>query len=84
MFIGAAVFATVFTIIQLDKPAEAHHFEPEIYNMERGARDKLINDYNTMNKWEFNEKYGHLWDFTLKDQQIPKASSIVSSQEKPL
>lgn len=84
LFIGAAVFATVFTIIQLDKPAEPHHFEPEIYNMERGARDKLIHDYNTMNKWEFNKKYGHLWDFTLKDEQIPKASSIVSSKEKQL
>lgn len=50
----------------MDKPAKPHNFEPEIYNMERGARDKLINAYNTMNKWEFNEKYGHLWDFTQK------------------
>lgn len=66
MFIGAALFVTIFTIIQMDKPAKPHNFEPEIYNMERGARDKLINAYNTMNKWEFNEKYGHLWDFTQK------------------
>ncbi|KAI9196236.1 hypothetical protein LWI28_022143 [Acer negundo] len=73
LFIGAAVFATIFTIIELDKPDQPHNFEPEIYNMERGARDKLINDYNTMSIWEFNEKYGHLWDFTLKDEQITKA-----------
>ncbi|KAK0608403.1 hypothetical protein LWI29_030221 [Acer saccharum] len=51
LFIGAAVFATIFTIIELDKPDQPHNFEPEIYNMERGARDKLINDYNTMSIW---------------------------------
>ncbi|KAK1592909.1 hypothetical protein Q3G72_032279 [Acer saccharum] len=73
VFVHAAVFATIFTIIELDKPDQPHNFEPEIYNMERGARDKLINDYNTMSIWEFNEKYGHLWDFTLKDEQITKA-----------
>ncbi|KAL9408216.1 hypothetical protein AB3S75_046716 [Citrus x aurantiifolia] len=66
LFIGAAVFVTIFTVIELDKPDKPHNFEPEIYNMERGARDKLINDYNTMSIWEFNEKYGHLWDFTVQ------------------
>lgn len=50
----------------MDKPDKPHHFEPHIYNMERGARDKLINDYNTMSIWEFNEKYGDLWDTTSK------------------
>ncbi|XP_031255983.1 photosynthetic NDH subunit of subcomplex B 5, chloroplastic [Pistacia vera] len=72
LFIGAAVFVTIFTIFELDKPDKPHNFEPEIYNMERGARDKLINDYNTMSIWEFNEKYGHLWDFTVKVEETTK------------
>lgn len=72
LFIGAAVFATIFMVIELDKPAEAHNFEPQIYNMERGARDKLINDYNTMSIWEFNEKYNELWDFTVNNEDIVK------------
>ncbi|KAJ4722577.1 NAD(P)H dehydrogenase 18, partial [Melia azedarach] len=72
LFIGAAVFVTIFTVIELDKPDKPHNFEPEIYNMERGARDKLINDYNTMSIWEFNEKYGHLWDFTVERDEITK------------
>lgn len=69
LYIGAAVFTIVFCIIEMDKPSEAHNFEPQIYNMERGARDKLISDYNTMDIWEFNEKYGDIWDFTVKLQK---------------
>lgn len=56
----------------MDKPDKPHHFEPHIYNMERGARDKMINDYNTMNIWEFNEKYGDLWDTTIQKDDITK------------
>uniref|UniRef100_A0A7N0TKE3 NAD(P)H dehydrogenase 18 n=1 Tax=Kalanchoe fedtschenkoi TaxID=63787 RepID=A0A7N0TKE3_KALFE len=70
LYIGAAVFVVVFCIIEMDKPDKPHNFEPQIYNMERGARDKLIADYNTMNIWEFNEKYGDLWDFTEKKNDI--------------
>ncbi|OMO54746.1 hypothetical protein CCACVL1_27624 [Corchorus capsularis] len=65
LYIGAAVFTVIFCIIEMDKPDQPHHFEPQIYNMERGARDKLINDYNTMSIWDFNEKYEDLWDFTV-------------------
>ncbi|XWS13757.1 hypothetical protein CRYUN_Cryun36dG0065700 [Craigia yunnanensis] len=72
LFIGAAVFTAIFCIIEMDKPDKPHHFEPQIYNMERGARDKLINDYNTMSIWDFNEKYGDLWDFTVKKDDITK------------
>ncbi|KAG9152769.1 hypothetical protein Leryth_023565 [Lithospermum erythrorhizon] len=57
LYIGAAIFTVVFCIIEMNKPSEPHNFEPQIYNMERGARDKLISDYNTMDIWEFNEKY---------------------------
>uniref|UniRef100_A0A0F7CYQ8 NAD(P)H dehydrogenase 18 n=1 Tax=California macrophylla TaxID=337344 RepID=A0A0F7CYQ8_9ROSI len=70
MFIGAAVFIVVFSIIEMNKPDYPHNFEPQIYNMERGARDKLINDYNTMEIWDFNEKYGELWDFTVPHDDI--------------
>uniref|UniRef100_A0A0F7GXV1 NAD(P)H dehydrogenase 18 n=1 Tax=Hypseocharis bilobata TaxID=253189 RepID=A0A0F7GXV1_9ROSI len=70
LFIGAAVFIVVFCIIEMDKPDKPHNFEPQIYNMERGARDKLISDYNTMSIWEFNEKYGELWDFTVPHDDI--------------
>ncbi|RZB49866.1 Photosynthetic NDH subunit of subcomplex B 5, chloroplastic [Glycine soja] len=66
LYIGAGIFTIIFCIIEMDKPDKAHHFEPHIYNMEMGARDKLINDYNTMSIWEFNEKYGDLWDTTSK------------------
>ncbi|XP_022722920.1 photosynthetic NDH subunit of subcomplex B 5, chloroplastic [Durio zibethinus] len=72
LFIGAAVFTAIFCIIEMDKPDKPHHFEPQIYNMERGARDKLINDYNTMSIWDFNEKYGDLWDFTVKKDDITR------------
>ncbi|CAK9168520.1 unnamed protein product [Ilex paraguariensis] len=72
LYIGAAVYAAIFCIIEMDKPSEPHNFEPEIYNMERGARDKLISDYNTMDIWDFNEKYGDLWDFTVKQDDIIK------------
>ncbi|CAN1797494.1 Photosynthetic NDH subunit of subcomplex B 5, chloroplastic [Linum perenne] len=65
LFGGAALFATVFVIIEMDKPDKPHNFEPQIYNMERGARDKLISDYNSMSIWDFNRKYGELWDFTI-------------------
>ncbi|OAY28034.1 photosynthetic NDH subunit of subcomplex B 5, chloroplastic [Manihot esculenta] len=72
LFIGAGLFALIFCIIEMDKPDKPHHFEPQIYNMERGARDKLINDYNTMSIWDFNEKYGDLWDFTIQKDDITK------------
>ncbi|KAK7340995.1 hypothetical protein VNO80_23919 [Phaseolus coccineus] len=72
LYIGAGIFIIVFCIIEMDKPDKPHHFEPHIYNMERGARDKLINDYNTMNIWEFNEKYGDLWDTTIQKDDITK------------
>ncbi|XP_073046879.1 photosynthetic NDH subunit of subcomplex B 5, chloroplastic [Primulina eburnea] len=74
LFIGAAIFTVVFCVIEMNKPSEAHNFEPQIYNMERGARDKLISDYNTMNIWEFNEKYWEVLDFTLKKNDITKRS----------
>ncbi|XP_020254193.1 photosynthetic NDH subunit of subcomplex B 5, chloroplastic-like [Asparagus officinalis] len=57
LYIGAAVFVVIFCGIEMGKPDKAHNFEPGIYNMERGARDKLIADYNTMDIWDFNEKY---------------------------
>ncbi|KAF3456905.1 hypothetical protein FNV43_RR01559 [Rhamnella rubrinervis] len=66
LYIGAGLFTIIFCIIEMDKPDKPHNFEPQIYNMERGARDKLIADYNTMDIWDFNEKYGDLWDFTVK------------------
>ncbi|XP_052191132.1 photosynthetic NDH subunit of subcomplex B 5, chloroplastic [Diospyros lotus] len=72
LYIGAALFTVIFCIIEMDKPSEPHNFEPQIYNMERGARDKLISDYNTMDIWDFNEKYGDLWDFTVKKDDILK------------
>ncbi|CAI0559303.1 unnamed protein product [Linum tenue] len=72
LFGGAAIFATIFVVIEMDKPDKPHNFEPQIYNMERGARDKLINDYNTMSIWEFNDKYGELWDFTIQRDDITK------------
>ncbi|KAL6840446.1 hypothetical protein ACP4OV_030256 [Aristida adscensionis] len=65
LYIGAAVFIIVFCIFEMRKPDKPHNFEPEIYMMERSARDKLITDYNTMDIWDFNEKYGELWDFTV-------------------
>ncbi|XP_009338949.2 photosynthetic NDH subunit of subcomplex B 5, chloroplastic [Pyrus x bretschneideri] len=74
LYIGAGLFTIVFCIIEMDKPDKPHNFEPQIYNMERGARDKLIADYNTMDIWDFNEKYGDLWDFTVtvKKEDIMK------------
>ncbi|XP_042480568.1 photosynthetic NDH subunit of subcomplex B 5, chloroplastic-like [Macadamia integrifolia] len=72
LFIGAAVFVVIFCMIEMGKPDKPHNFEPQIYNMERGARDKLIADYNTMDIWDFNEKYGDLWDFTVKKDNIEK------------
>uniref|UniRef100_A0A2N9IWC0 Photosynthetic NDH subunit of subcomplex B 5, chloroplastic n=1 Tax=Fagus sylvatica TaxID=28930 RepID=A0A2N9IWC0_FAGSY len=70
LFIGAGLFTAIFTIIEMDKPDQPHNFEPQIYNMERRARDKLINDYNTMSIWDFNEKYEDVWDFTIKKDDI--------------
>uniref|UniRef100_A0A0F7GZ06 NAD(P)H dehydrogenase 18 n=1 Tax=Cypripedium formosanum TaxID=53042 RepID=A0A0F7GZ06_9ASPA len=72
LYIGAAVFTVVFCIIEMAKPDKPHNFEPEIYNMDREARDKLIKVYNTMDVWDFNEKYGELWDFTLPHDDIIK------------
>uniref|UniRef100_A0A0F7GXV9 NAD(P)H dehydrogenase 18 n=1 Tax=Pelargonium hortorum TaxID=4031 RepID=A0A0F7GXV9_PELHO len=70
LFIGAALYIIVFCIIEMDKPDQPHNFEPQIYLMERGARDKLINDYNTMSIWDFNDKYGELWDFTVPHDDL--------------
>ncbi|CAN0887155.1 Photosynthetic NDH subunit of subcomplex B 5, chloroplastic [Linum grandiflorum] len=70
LFGGAALFATVFVIIEMDKPDQPHNFEPQIYNLERSARDKLISDYNSMSIWDFNAKYGELWDFTIKRNDL--------------
>ncbi|XP_010681716.2 photosynthetic NDH subunit of subcomplex B 5, chloroplastic [Beta vulgaris subsp. vulgaris] len=72
LYIGAGLFTVIFCIIEMDKPDQPHNFEPQIYNMERGSRDKLIADYNTMDIWDFNEKYGDLWDFTLTKDDILK------------
>uniref|UniRef100_A0A0F7CYR1 NAD(P)H dehydrogenase 18 n=1 Tax=Melianthus villosus TaxID=377280 RepID=A0A0F7CYR1_9ROSI len=72
LYIGAALFTIVFCIIEMDKPDKPHNFEPQIYNLERGTRDKLIADYNTMDIWDFNEKYGDLWDFTVTKDDIMK------------
>ncbi|KAB1218081.1 hypothetical protein CJ030_MR3G014509 [Morella rubra] len=72
LLIATGLFMTVFTIIEMDKPDKPHNFEPQIYNMERGARDKLIADYNTMSIWDFNEKYEDLWDFTVTKDDITK------------
>ncbi|KAK3425281.1 hypothetical protein EUGRSUZ_F02062 [Eucalyptus grandis] len=46
--------------------------------MERGARDKLIADYNTMDIWDFNEKYGDLWDFTIIRDDITKRRPLTT------
>uniref|UniRef100_A0A1D1ZHS7 Cytochrome P450 6l1 n=1 Tax=Anthurium amnicola TaxID=1678845 RepID=A0A1D1ZHS7_9ARAE len=70
LYIGAAVFVVIFCGIEMGKPDEPHNFEPQIYNMERESRDKLIADYNTMDIWDFNEKYGDLWDFTVKRDRL--------------
>ncbi|KAF8401788.1 hypothetical protein HHK36_012734 [Tetracentron sinense] len=70
LYIGAAVFVVIFCMIEMGKPDKPHNFEPQIYNMERGARDKLMADYNTMDIWDFNEKYGELWDFTVEMDDI--------------
>lgn len=70
MFIGAALFTVVFCIIEMDKPDKPHNFEPQIYKLERGARDKLISDYNSMSIWDFNDKYGDVWDFTVEKDDI--------------
>ncbi|XP_072974378.1 photosynthetic NDH subunit of subcomplex B 5, chloroplastic [Typha angustifolia] len=72
LYIGAAVFVVIFCAIEIGKPDKPHNFEPQIYNMEKGARDKLIADYNSMDIWDFNEKYGELWDFTVKRDDIVK------------
>lgn len=73
MYVGAGVFIVIFCAIEMGKPDKPHNFEPQIYNMERGARDKLIADYNSMDIWDFNEKYGELWDFTVKRDDIVKS-----------
>ncbi|KFK31685.1 hypothetical protein AALP_AA6G145900 [Arabis alpina] len=70
LFLGAGLFTIVFCIIEMDKPDQPHNFEPQIYKLERGARDKLISDYNSMNIWEFNDKYGDIWDFTVEKDDI--------------
>lgn len=60
----------------MDKPDQPHNFEPQIYNLDRGVRDKLIADYNSMSIWEFNEKYGEFWDFTVTKNHITKVEDI--------
>lgn len=72
LYIGAAIFVVIFCAIEMGKPDKPHNFEPQIYNMDRAARDKLIADYNSMDIWDFNEKYGELWDFTVKRDDIVK------------
>ncbi|XP_064995517.1 photosynthetic NDH subunit of subcomplex B 5, chloroplastic isoform X2 [Musa acuminata AAA Group] len=72
LYIGAAIFVVVFCAIEMGKPDKPHNFEPQIYNMDRAARDKLIAEYNSMDIWDFNEKYGELWDFTVKRDDIVK------------
>ncbi|RRT49161.1 hypothetical protein B296_00034608 [Ensete ventricosum] len=72
LYIGAALFVVIFCAIEMGKPDKPHNFEPQIYNMDRAARDKLIADYNSMDIWDFNEKYGELWDFTVKRDDIVK------------
>ncbi|KAK9146519.1 hypothetical protein Sjap_006422 [Stephania japonica] len=71
LFLPAVATGMAFHV-PMDKPDKPHNFEPQIYNMERGARDKLIADYNTMDIWDFNEKYGDLWDFTVKKDDVLK------------
>uniref|UniRef100_A0A6V7QS82 Photosynthetic NDH subunit of subcomplex B 5, chloroplastic n=1 Tax=Ananas comosus var. bracteatus TaxID=296719 RepID=A0A6V7QS82_ANACO len=73
LYVGAGVFIVIFCAIEMGKPDKPHNFEPQIYNMERGARDKLIADYNSMDIWDFNEMYGELWDFTVKRDDIVKS-----------
>eukprot|EP00268_Persea_americana_P020388 TRINITY_DN20588_c0_g1_i1.p1 TRINITY_DN20588_c0_g1~~TRINITY_DN20588_c0_g1_i1.p1 ORF type:complete len:225 (-),score=28.11 TRINITY_DN20588_c0_g1_i1:308-982(-) len=63
LYIGAAIFVVVFCGIEIAKPDKPHHFPPEIYNMEREARDKFIAECNTMDIWDFSDE---LWDFTVK------------------
>uniref|UniRef100_A0A0F7CYR0 NAD(P)H dehydrogenase 18 n=1 Tax=Habenaria pantlingiana TaxID=1498489 RepID=A0A0F7CYR0_9ASPA len=72
LYIAAAAFTVVFCAIEIGKPDQPHNFEPEIYNMDREARDKMIKTYNTMDVWDFNEKYGELWDFTVPHEDIIK------------
>ncbi|XP_068635858.1 photosynthetic NDH subunit of subcomplex B 5, chloroplastic [Aristolochia californica] len=72
MYIGAAIWVVIFCGMEMMKPDKPHNFEPQIYNMDREVRDKLIADYNTMDIWDFNEKYGELWDFTVKHDNIGK------------
>lgn len=69
-FTGAYLFMFIFSVIEMDKLDKPHNFEPQIYNTERGARDRLIYDYNTMSIRDFNEKYGGLWDFTMKREDM--------------
>lgn len=38
--------------------------------MERGVCDKFINDYNIMSIWDFNDKYGDIWDFIVEKDDI--------------
>jgi hypothetical protein len=45
----------------------------EIYMMERSAHDKHIADYNSMDIWDFNKKYGELWDFTVNREDLVKS-----------
>uniref|UniRef100_A0A175YJ13 Uncharacterized protein n=1 Tax=Daucus carota subsp. sativus TaxID=79200 RepID=A0A175YJ13_DAUCS len=69
LFLPAVAVAMYFDA-PMDKPSEAYNFEPQIYNLESKSRDKLIADYNTMDIWDFNEKYGDLWDFTVTKDDI--------------
>ncbi|KAF8394343.1 hypothetical protein HHK36_020551 [Tetracentron sinense] len=66
LFLPATVFVVIFCMIEMGKP----DFESQIYNMKREF--VTISDYNTMDIWDFNEKYGFLWDFTVKKDDIKK------------
>ncbi|KAH9298217.1 hypothetical protein KI387_029899, partial [Taxus chinensis] len=57
LYIYTALFVFAFIGIEMAKPDQPFNFEPKIYNMERKARDKFMEDYNSMSIWEFNEKY---------------------------
>ncbi|GLJ11430.1 hypothetical protein SUGI_0167290 [Cryptomeria japonica] len=57
LYIYTTLFVFAFIGIEMAKPDHPFNFEPKIYNMERKARDKFMEDYNSMSIWEFNEKY---------------------------
>ncbi|EFH39897.1 predicted protein [Arabidopsis lyrata subsp. lyrata] len=63
-------FQGLISCLFLPAIAAGMYFDAPIYKLERGARDKLISDYNTMSIWDFNDKYGDVWDFTIEKDDI--------------